>query len=197
MGWQRAANRLRAGEGTHGRLIGRRVGGHFILGRGGLEFLELHLQLIEQLAAAFGRGAETIALHFGDQQLQMRDHRLGAGGAGFRFATRLLFGGEGGAKCFGVGGNRIGHRNDSTTIASRWVQEIRLLSMTNSARRFRPPCAKWISPIYPLQHVAELSGGDGDHAIRRRGPNEPAALQSFVTQLGMQALRLPRSSLLL
>src|ERR1019366_10143277 len=51
--------------------------------------------------------------------------------------------------------------------------------MTNSARHFRPPCAKWISPIYPLQHVAELSGRDGDHAIRWRGPNEPAAFQAL------------------
>ena len=48
------------------------------------------------------------------------------------------------------------------------------LSMTNSARRFRPPCAKWISPICPLRHVAGLSGGDRDHAIRGRGPTEPA-----------------------
>src|SRR5882757_9060267 len=127
MGWQRTAYRLRAGEGTHGRLIWRRVGSHFILGRGGLEFLELHLQLVKQFAAAFSRSAETIALHFGDQQLQMRDHRLRAGGTGLRFATRLLFGGERRAKCFGIGGNRIGHRNDSTTIASRWVQEIRLI----------------------------------------------------------------------
>jgi hypothetical protein len=51
----------------HGRLIRRRVGGHFILGRGGLEFFELHLQLVEQFATALGRGAETVALHFGDQ----------------------------------------------------------------------------------------------------------------------------------
>ena len=94
MSRQRAANRLRPREGTHGRLIRRRVGGHFILGRGGLEFLELHLQLVEQFAAAFGRGAETVALHFGDQQLEMRDHRLGAGGAGFRLATRRALGRE-------------------------------------------------------------------------------------------------------
>jgi hypothetical protein len=44
---QRATNRLRAGERTHGRLVRRRVGSCCILGRGGLEFLELHLQLIE------------------------------------------------------------------------------------------------------------------------------------------------------
>jgi hypothetical protein len=58
----------------------------------------LHLQLIEQLAAAFGRRSKPIALHFGDQQLQMCDHRFRAGGTGFRFATQQLFGGEGRAK---------------------------------------------------------------------------------------------------
>jgi len=127
MRWQRAAYRFRPCKGPHGRLIRRRVGGNFILGRGGLEFLELHLQLIEQFATALGRSAETVALHFGDQQFQVRDHRLGAGGTSFRFATCLLFGGEGRAKCFGIGGNRFVHGNDSTTIASRWVQEIRLI----------------------------------------------------------------------
>jgi hypothetical protein len=114
---QWAANRLRAREGANNRLVRCRVGGgRFIFGRGGLEFLELHLQLIEQLAAAFGRGAKAVALHFGDQQIQMRDHRLGARGTGFRLAARLLFCGEGGAQCFNVGGNRFGHDNDSTTV---------------------------------------------------------------------------------
>ena len=107
---QRSANRLGASEWAHGRLVRRRVGGGcFILGRGGLEFLELHLQLVEQLAAAFGRSAEAVTLHFGDQQLQMRDHRLGARGAGFRLAARLLLGGEGGPQCFDIGGNRFVH----------------------------------------------------------------------------------------
>ena len=125
MCWQRATNRLRAGEGTHGRLIRRRVGGHFILGRGGLEFLELHLQLIEQLAAALGRGTETIALHFGDQQFEMRDHRLGAGGAGFRFATRLLFGGESGAKC-------IRYRRESDRAQERFNHDRIAMGTRNS-----------------------------------------------------------------
>ena len=93
---QWSANRLRAREGANNRLVGCRVGGNFIFGRGGLEFLELHLQLVEQLAAAFGRGAKAVTLHFGDQQLQVRDHRLRARGTGFRLAARLLLGGEGG-----------------------------------------------------------------------------------------------------
>src|SRR3981081_1433241 len=61
---QRSADRLRACEGTNKRLVRCRVGGGLsIFGRGGLEFLELHLQLIEQLAAAFGRGAKAVTLH--------------------------------------------------------------------------------------------------------------------------------------
>ena len=55
----------------HGCVVVRRGGGSdFILGRGRFEFLELHLQLVEQLAATFRRGAEPIALHLGDQQLR-------------------------------------------------------------------------------------------------------------------------------
>ena len=68
------------------------AGGRFVLGRGGLEFLELHLQLVEQLAATLRRGAEPVALHLGDQQLQVRDHRLGAGGAGLELAPRGTLG---------------------------------------------------------------------------------------------------------
>jgi hypothetical protein len=65
-----------------------------------------------------GGGAEPVTLHFGDQHLQMRDHRCGSRCACFRFATRLSLDGEGGAKCFDVGGNRFVHSNDSITI--RW-----------------------------------------------------------------------------
>jgi hypothetical protein len=44
-------------------------------------------------------------------------------------ASRRAFcsAGEGRAKGFGIGGNRIDHGHDLTTIASRWVQEIRLI----------------------------------------------------------------------
>jgi hypothetical protein len=47
----------------------------------------LHLQLIEQPAAAFNRRAETIAFHFGNRQFEM----FGAGGTSFHLAMRLLF----------------------------------------------------------------------------------------------------------
>ena len=89
---QRCPHRPGTGERTHRRGVGCGGGGRdFILGRGGLEFLELHLQLIEQLAATLRRGAEPIALHLGDQQLQMRNHRLGAGGAGLELAPCRTF----------------------------------------------------------------------------------------------------------
>ena len=39
--------------------------------------------MIKDLAPALGRLPEAVALHLGDQQLQMRDHRLGARGPGF------------------------------------------------------------------------------------------------------------------
>jgi hypothetical protein len=75
------------------RVLGYRGGGSdFILGRGGLEFLKLHLQLVEQLAATLCRGTEPITLHLGDQQLQMRNHRLGARRAGLELAPCCAFG---------------------------------------------------------------------------------------------------------
>jgi hypothetical protein len=116
---QRAADRLRAGEGTNGCLLRRLVGDRFSLGRRGLEFLELHLQLVEQLTATLGGGAKPVTLHFGDQQLQMHDHRLGAGSPGFRFAACLLFRRQSGSKGVDVRGNRFVHGDDSIVKGSR------------------------------------------------------------------------------
>ena len=63
-------------------LARRRFGGRLVLGGGGLQLLELQLQLVEQPAAALGRWPEPLAPQLGDHQLQMRDHRLGAGRPG-------------------------------------------------------------------------------------------------------------------
>ena len=54
----------------------------------------------------------------GDQQLQMRHHRLGAGGAGFRLAARQLLGRKRGAQRVDVVGQGVGsgrHDGDSST----------------------------------------------------------------------------------
>jgi len=129
---------------------------------------------------AFSRSAETIALHFGDQQLQMRDHRLRAGGTGFPLRD---------APCCSAGEGRrevlryrrefgSGTGNDSTTIASRWVQEIRLIH-----DEFSPPLpaamyeVDFSNPSPPACSRVEAAvmatmPSDG------RGPDEPAAFQS-------------------
>ena len=57
-------------------------------------FLELQLQLVEQLAAALGGLAELLAPQLGDQQLAVRDQRLGAGGARLGLLARLALGGQ-------------------------------------------------------------------------------------------------------
>src|SRR5512134_1982925 len=44
-----------------------------------LQLFELQLQLVEQPALRLRRRTKPLALQFGDQELQMRDHRLGAG----------------------------------------------------------------------------------------------------------------------
>jgi hypothetical protein len=81
-----APHRLFAGEaGYDGPILtGLGLGGEFVFGRARLQLFELQLELVEQLAAALGRWPEALAPQLGDDQLQMRDHGLGAGGAGFR-----------------------------------------------------------------------------------------------------------------
>src|SRR6516165_5981742 len=63
------------GAGTAMRSRGRCAGNG---ARAGFQLLELQFQLVEQLAAALGRLAKLLALHFGNQQLEIGDHRLGA-----------------------------------------------------------------------------------------------------------------------
>ena len=88
---QRRAHRLGTRERTHIRRVRLcRGGGCILFGGLGLEFLELHLQLVEQFAAALGGGAEAIALQLGDQQLEVRETNRGKtpGGVGVRPALR-------------------------------------------------------------------------------------------------------------
>ena len=78
-------------------LAGRGLRLRGVLAGGGHQFAELELQLIEQPAAALGGGAVLVALEPGDQQLEVRHHRLGAGGARLGLAPGQLLGHERGA----------------------------------------------------------------------------------------------------
>jgi hypothetical protein len=48
--------------------------------------------------------------------------------------------------------------------------------LLRSTRCFRAPCSAWISPIDTFKHVAELGGGNGDHTVDWRGPDEPGIM---------------------
>ena len=63
--------------------------GDLRLGGVGLQVLELQLELVEHLAAALGRAAVLLTAQLGDQQLQMRDHRLRARDPSLGLAPRL------------------------------------------------------------------------------------------------------------
>jgi hypothetical protein len=56
--------------------------------------LELQLQLVEQVSSAFGGLPVLLALHPGDQELQVRHHRLSAGSARLGLLPRCALSGE-------------------------------------------------------------------------------------------------------
>jgi hypothetical protein len=68
------------------------------------QLLELQFQLVEQLAAALGRLPKPLALHLGDQQFEISDHRLGAGGPRLRLLPRRTLGSQRRLQC----GNVVG-----------------------------------------------------------------------------------------
>ena len=171
---QRRAHRLGAHERTHGRLVRCRMGGgRFVLGCGGLEFLELHLQLVEQLAAALGGGAEAVTLHLGDQQLQMRDHRLGTRGAGLELTPRGTLGEQRRLQRVDVVGKRVGpvaHADDRITLVRGRARGIfrKVTTGPTLSGQLRPPGPLRVPPIDPFQHITELG------CRNRQRPRPPA-----------------------
>ena len=86
------------------------LGGEVVLARGGLELLELELQLVEQARAALGPLPVERAPQLLDLEPERRDHRLGARGRGprpgrlVRHRVRASLGGrERGAQGLDVG----------------------------------------------------------------------------------------------
>ena len=85
--------------------LGRRSGDR-VFGGTGFQLLELQFQLVEQLAAALGRLPKPLALHLGDQQLEIGHHRLGTGRTGLcLLPCRAL-----GSQCRLQRGNVVGQR---------------------------------------------------------------------------------------
>ena len=93
---QRATHRLATREAPDhaARLIGSGVSGARRFGNIRLELLELQFRLVEQFAAAFGRGAVAMMLKLGDHQLQMGHHRLCTDRPGLSLPTCRALGSE-------------------------------------------------------------------------------------------------------
>jgi hypothetical protein len=85
VGRQRCPHRFLTGKATYcGGVRFGRPSGDLVFSGAGFQLLELQFQLIEQLAAALGRLPKPLALHFGNQQLEIGNHGLGAGRARLR-----------------------------------------------------------------------------------------------------------------
>ena len=106
---QRATHRLATHEAPDdvARLIGSGVSGGRPLGGIRLELFELQFRLVEQFAAAFGRGAVTMMLKLGDHQLQMGHHRLCTDRPSLSLPTCRALGGEFSIQRIDVVGDRI------------------------------------------------------------------------------------------
>ena len=91
-------------------LNARCLGAGLVLSGSRRELLELQLQLIDKPLAALGARAEHRPLHLGDHQLQVLDHRLGAGQLGARLEQRRL------QDLFVVGDVCRRHERDCITI---------------------------------------------------------------------------------
>ena len=112
MSRQRAPHRLLAGDAAHrGAAQLDYPGGDRVFGGIGFQLLELQFQLVEQLAAALGRLPEPLALHLGNQQLQISHHRLGPGRTGLRLLTRGALGSQCRLQRGNVVGQRFGRRH--------------------------------------------------------------------------------------
>jgi hypothetical protein len=97
--------------GLFGGPFGGPFGGELVLGRRGLELLELQLELVEQTLLALGALAVELAPErldlepqMGDQRLAARQHRLDVGRLGLRRRGPRLGLREGGAQRFDLGG---------------------------------------------------------------------------------------------
>jgi len=157
---QRRTYRLLPGEADDRRGVGRHRDG-FVLGRARLQLLELQLHLVEQALPAFGRLAEPFALHLGDQELQVRHHRLGARSTRFSLLSRGALSGERRLQRVNLVRYRIGCRHgpivSCTCNPQRGLRARLSQTAAASAGGFGTPAANRVPPINAVKHIGQLS----------------------------------------
>jgi hypothetical protein len=116
-----------------------------------------------------------LALHLGDQQLQVLDQSLGAGQLGTRLDQHSL-------QRIVIVRNMIGCRRhnliESQSPMIRWSSQRSLNKPYSTSRRW-PPAVLWMAPVDTFEQIAELCRRDCHRAIRGLGPDEAATLQPF------------------
>jgi hypothetical protein len=116
MSGQGCADRVTPGEAPDHTALGLGLGNRrLVFRRGRLELLELELQLVEELGPALGRWPEAVPLHLGNEELQVGDHGLGAGGPRRHLLASRTLGREGRLERVDVVGKGFGrgrHESD-------------------------------------------------------------------------------------
>ena len=191
---QRPARRLASLERLHVDLGGcRRSGRQPRLGfrlRGILLHVgERELQLLEHGAAFRGLAEPFVpelgnrVLHLLDQELAGAHLSLGIARLGLRFQTRELRGDHHRLERRDIVGERIssGRHNaiaaQIANVASPNRALIYNVASNNSARCLRPPRPLRHAPVDPFQQISQLRRCDCHRPVRRRRPDEAAALQ--------------------
>jgi hypothetical protein len=146
--------------------------GRFFPGRCG-QFLKLQLHLIDQTLAALGSRAKSLALHLGNHQLKMLDHRLRTRELGARFDQRCF------ERFYIVGKLVRGRRHGGNCTTIDVIRRSKISNVSQhvalSGRRW-PPGVLWSPPIDAFKQIAELGRRDHHRAVGRRRPDETAAL---------------------
>ena len=94
--------------------------------------------------------------------------------------------------------DRSAQRNDDDARRRVAANDSSVITLSfASTCQLGPQIARCRPPFAPFEQRRQLPCRQRDRARTRHRPDELAALQPLVTQFGMQALRLPRSSLLL
>jgi len=88
---------------------------------------------------AFGGLPEPVALHLGDQQLQMRHHRLGAGRPRLGLLPRRALGNQRSLQCVDVVGNRFGYCHEPDCRMRRNLKRNPSLQAESNRRSLSPP----------------------------------------------------------